>query len=283
MLFPPKRETHKNRGRVFPAMPFKSVAQAISTFASKPHAILIAILFSIINLAVFGLVLDSFAAVLGNTVSTEISAGIFETPFYWAALQGPDLWMVGIAAIIGVLLQVIASFAFARIAIGDGVGESIQWSFRHWKAALAAGLFGAIIVGILFWIALIVLTIGAWNGLLGAVLGLLVFFIAFYCALRFSLYATAMAVDESGVQDGLWKSWKATSKFLPIFAFAILLLIVQGILGGIGNIASGFVADEWAQLAIGMLFVSVSSTIAGIALGKYYLARRVSASRSRRK
>ncbi|MFH0714926.1 MAG: hypothetical protein V1847_04145 [Candidatus Diapherotrites archaeon] len=264
-------------------MPLKSIGQALSSFAKKPQSILIALVLAVINFAIFWIVFDSIAFVLGNTISADFASSVWQTPFYWAAIQGLDFWIVGIAAIIGIVLQVIGLFAFARIAQGESVGKAVRWSFGKWKSAIGAGIFAALVALIVFWIALIVIAISEWNGIIGIIIGIILAVIAFIAALKLSLFAPAMAIEEVGVGDGLWKSWNATKKFWSIFALAILLLIVQGVLSYIGDAVASLISNEYAQLIITVIFAAVASTIAGLSLSFYYIERKVSGSRARRK
>lgn len=189
----------------------------------------------------------------GGTVDqqAEIEAALGQITAMYA-----DNWLLFLIIIVTGFVGSMSLLALLSDRGNPTVGEALNKGVRSIPSYIAAQLLSALAAG---------LAIGLPLGLLGAlappaitaVIGLMLVVILIYAAVKFSLIAPVIAIDEErNPITALVRSWRLTKgNSLRIFAFFLLLFITIVIIGAL------------VQGILTLVFAAVGGTVESIGMG----------------
>lgn len=183
-----------------------------------------------------------------------------------------DIWLPMLLVFIAQAIGTLALLALLRAEARPTVGEALKIGVVGLLTYIAANIVLYIVIGIVVG-AVMGIAIASGIVALAVILGI-VFFVGFiYIAIKFSLLAPVIAIDNVyNPIKALARSWRLTKgNSLRMLAFYVLLiialLVVSLVLGLIVALIFGLAGDEIALIGGGMINSALNAVYVVLMLG----------------
>jgi len=259
----------------------KSVLGSLAQLVAKPQVLVAGILAGIFQL-VLALVawdsgLDLFEQVI--VLGQMPDVGILELPFAFFQLYFPQLSVLFLVLLVGLIVQFWASIVLGRFAKNSiegkgGIGEALGFGVSHLGKICWAIIFLMAVSAVFFAAFGIVAGIAGFSIELSIILALVLMIVLAYLYVRLVFFLPIMGAKDANARDALLESWEfSKKKFWTIVIFLVIVSLVAGVFDLAGTILSEQFTGDVVSGIIVAIFAILSSTYSGLALANYYVMK----------